>query len=123
MTRIKTVHTCADCGTGWDYYFRKDGGLLSVPPSWGEVVAVVQEMTGARKIPSEHVAPEFPGDHYLIDESEFYYVFRAEDGTIRRARIDSSPFGRGKRSRRVPDRVEHFHYWVVDVCPAAGNAR
>ena len=72
--------------------------------------------------PPEDVAPEVSGDLYDL-HSDFYYVFQAEDGTIRRARIGSSPFGRGKKPAGVPARVHDFHYWVVDVCRATGDAR
>ena len=47
-------------------------------------------------------------------------VYPADDGTIRRARIGCAPFGeRHKRPAHLPERITHYHFWSVDVCPVA----
>ena len=97
-------------------YFRASAKLFDVPPSWGRCISVVFGPDSVERIPPGRlVEPEI--ETHLV-RGEVYYVFEASDGTIRRARMGCLPFkGYHKRPTTLPEEVEFFHYWNVDVWP------
>ncbi len=113
--------TCNRCGAESDYYYRIDGELFDVPPSWGRCIGVVFEPESVDRIaPEDLVNPEI--ETHMV-EGELYYIFQANDGTIRRARMGCSRFGGDhKRPITLPEKVKFFHYWNVDVWPPAQSA-
>ena len=112
-TGVGTMLTCKLCGSSFDYYYRQDGGLLDYPASWGRVIDVIYEPTGSHRKPCEDSALD------MWCEGDFYYVFVADDGTIRRTRIDNHGCFDDKtpRPKCVPNSVNTYHAWVVDVLP------
>ena len=107
---------CTKCGSEFEYFHRVDGELFDVPRSWGRCIGVVYATEAVALVPQEHrVNPE---REVHIIEAEYYYVFQADDGTIRRARMGCSPFGdKHRRPADLPKRIQYFHYWNVDVWP------
>ncbi len=124
------VLTCDRCQGKFGYYYRRDGEVLTYPRAWGKLVAVVQEpegenaalrRSGVRRAPAPPpVAIAAEGLALSTVFSPTYYVFLADDGTIRRVRlacIPKPPAG----DRGVPETVTHHHRWNVDILRPAGQ--
>ena len=115
---INEIRSCEQCGTAFFFYFRADGEFLSVPTAWGRCVAVVYQPESLDNLATDD--SEDPEKVTRLFSGDYYYTFQGDDGTIRRARIGYAPFDeRRKRPVRLPERITHYHFWVVDVCPAA----
>jgi hypothetical protein len=114
-TKISSLHICRHCGSYVSYYYRKDGHPFGYPPAWGKVLAVLATQEGVMEVPEED-KPLVGADYVL--EGNFYYLFQSDDGTIRRARIDSLPFT-DQKPPTLPPTIEAYHYWNVDVLPAS----
>ena len=112
--------SCAGCGAGFDYFFRKDGAVLDYPRAWGKLIAVVAESESTERFSPEHRGPEGSPEGYLV-RGNFVFVFQADDGTIRGVRAERAEFPKGgPRPAGVPAQVRYYHTWVVNVCPCRG---
>lgn len=118
--KMGTYFDCPNCGSRFDYYYRKDGELLDHPASWGRLIEAVYVQTDSEPIPTDGTEDVEDSGLAIWYDGEFYYIFLAADGTIRRARINS--FGHfddeTPRPKGVPKNINTFHAWVVDVLPA-----
>ena len=100
--------SCSKCGTTYDTYYRRDGGLIEVPPAWGRCVGVTHEPFSIEK-----------NEHFDV-RGETYYIFQADDGSIRRVHIECIPFrDQTPRPPGLPERIKYYHYLNVDVWPPA----
>lgn len=109
------------------YYYRLDGELFTYPAAWGRCLGVLDDTELLQ--PIENFAEDEEGEGEGEDlrvrpetsysvYGENYYIFVADDGTIRRARISDGVFDADHpRPSSVPEDVEVFHYWSVDVLP------
>lgn len=113
--------TCNRCGAEFDIYVRLDGELFDVPTAWGRCIGVVFEPESVERIaPEDLVNPEIE-THDV--RGELYYVFAADDGTIRRARMGWGRFDDDRaRPTTLPERLKLFHFWSVDIWPPARRA-
>ena len=74
--------TCPTCGSAYNYYCRIDGELLDLPSVSGKCIGVVFEQDDMEKLPNET-------SHFV--RGTFFYIFQGDDGTIRRAHIETIP--------------------------------
>ena len=123
------VLTCQRCQGKFGYYYRRDGEVLTYPRVWGKLVAVVQEpeqdhqaleRVGVRRAPSPPPVAIRETMVRGVVFSPTYYVFLAEDGTLRRVRLASIPEA-PKSGGGGAETVEYHHRWNVDVLPRSGN--
>ena len=112
---------CSKCGAEFDYYYRMDGEWFSVPEAWGRCVAVMFGPEMIRACLPEELAE--PGRESYDLDGEIHYIFQSDDGTIRRAQMRWGHFGPDcPRPDNVPERIEWFHFWNVDLWPVDRRA-
>lgn len=77
--------TCDICGGGnLVHKLHKDGKPFIVPQAWGRRVGIVFEPEGTEEVPlMDQVEPD---RKQVIQIGETFYVFQADDGTIRIAK-------------------------------------
>lgn len=117
FSRIGKIASCDKCGSSFDFYFRKDGELLTVPKHWGKLVAVMTEQSGWEDIDKSRKGYEKSAFDGVFIEDQ-YYIFVSDDGTIRRAKLGfgwDTQFQQPKGAKKLTS----YHCWVVDVCPCS----
>jgi hypothetical protein len=103
-------------------YYRRDGARFGYPAAWGDLVGVIP----CPVIPKQ--ARDAEGDKSENKYSNCYYIFRAVDGTVRRAKVQAEDFIEpGTPNATVspakvrPDNlrsgIKSYHFWVVDLMP------
>jgi hypothetical protein len=116
---VGLAFSCRSCGSQFTYYYTKDGTILNYPASWGRIIGPVY----VPQTVNDRWAPQCVEDEECHDPMErvvygmFYYIFQAEDGTIRRARIGGYP----DSPRKAPPGVQCHHDWSVDVLPRGSS--
>src|SRR5262245_15625952 len=107
---------CPNCGSNFVYNFRKDGEVFDVPRAWGRCVGSFYWPTSVGHYPDEdeptdeekQVENSNPLDNMPPPiNGEVYYVFQADDGTLRRAEVKHGSFDSAIEGHT------HFYYWDV----------
>jgi hypothetical protein len=110
---IGKIEDCPNCGSSFDSYYYKNGEPLTIPKHWGKCIAVMTEQHQWETFNQSSEDKEVDQVGFL--QNYQYYIFIAEDGTLRRARIESSwdpPIIQPKGTRK---KLTSYHCWIVDI--------
>jgi len=114
---------CNLCGSSFYFYFKKDGSLFGYPDSWGNPIAVQQELIGMEiERSQERVLPKgitnANNNDDIIVQGDYYYTFIDKHGNMLRVTIGLVKFDKDNpRPKNIPKSVDCYHTWTVDMCP------
>ena len=119
------VQWCLNCQLKNVTYYRSDGERFGYPATWGDLIGVIPYHADPRELETQDAAC---GNKY----SNCYYIFRAADGTVRRARMQAEDFIEpdAPAAKAVPAKVrpatlrsgiKSYHFWIVDLMPITNS--
>jgi len=103
---------CPKCESRSNHYYSKNGAAFGYPKVWGRLVAVI-EAPEFEEAYDEQGQP-IPVDELIPFPTSWYYIFVAEDGTIRRARYYEIPEVLSP-APHLPKGMAYYSRWDVDV--------